>query len=124
RHEAARATEYYADAAWSATAIFLLCLVAIAMPPSMPAARNTLRSRYWSPLVPLLPVLLIASVVVLRDGKGSQALPMQFSPLSLAAVAAYKINSGSFRERELVSMTPGTPLSRAIVLVVDESIRA
>jgi len=122
--DAGNAYNYFSDAIRSATFIFVLFVVAIVMPPSSRTLRHTLKARYWSPLLPVLPVLLIAGVVVMRDGKGSQALPMQFSPISLSAVAAYKIKAGTFKEGQRVSMTAGTPLSRAIVLVVDESIRA
>ncbi|WP_353646466.1 sulfatase-like hydrolase/transferase [Mesorhizobium sp. WSM2239] len=123
RHEVQRASEFYSDAVWSSLAVFMLGIVAIAMPPvvSLGVARKI---RYWSPWLPMVPVLLIAGVVVVRDGKGSQALPKQFAPLSLAAVAAYKVNTGSFVKRHAVSMTPGKPLARAVVVVVDESIRS
>jgi glucan phosphoethanolaminetransferase (alkaline phosphatase superfamily) len=123
RHEIHRASEFYSDAVWSSVAMFVLGIVAIAMPPALSpwAARKT---RYWSPWLPMLPILLIAGVVVFKEGKGSYAMPKQFSPLSLAAIAAYKVNTGSFEEREAVSMTPERPLARAVVLIVDESIRS
>ncbi|HXV31630.1 MAG TPA: sulfatase-like hydrolase/transferase [Sinorhizobium sp.] len=123
RHEVHRASEFYSDAAWSSVAVFALGMVAIAMPPAVPM-RAVRKARYWLPWLPMLPVVLIAGVVVARDGKGSHAMPKQFSPLSLAAVAAYKIQTGLFEERQAVSITPGQPLARAVVLVVDESIRA
>lgn len=123
RHEVHRASEFYSDAVWSSVAVFALGIVAIAIPPSIGPWRVRM-TRYCSPWLPMLPVLLIAGVVIARDGKGSQAMPKQFAPLSLAAVAAYKINTGAFEERQAVSMIPGPPLARAVVLVVDESIRS
>jgi glucan phosphoethanolaminetransferase (alkaline phosphatase superfamily) len=123
RHEVERATEFYSGAVWASTAVFALGIIAISMPPTV--SLHVLRkTRYLSPWLPMLPVLLIAGVVVAKDGKGSQALPKQFSPLSLVAVAAYKIRTGMFEERQAVLMTPGRPLMRAVVLIVDESIRA
>jgi len=121
---AGEAYTYFSKVIHSAAFIFALFVLGIVMPPSARALRDTLKASYWAPLLPVIPVLLIAGVVVMRDGKGSQALPMQFSPLSLSAVATYKIKTGTFKEREAVSMTAGSPLSRAIVLIVDESIRA
>ncbi|TIL97633.1 MAG: hypothetical protein E5Y64_29825 [Mesorhizobium sp.] len=123
RHEAHRASEFYSNAIWWSVAVAILGVVAIAMPPSLPPLA-TRRTRYWSPMVPMLPIVLIAGVVIYREGKGSEALPKQFSPLSLAAIAAYKVNSGTFPEREIVSMTPERKQARAIVLLVDESIRS
>ncbi|RWQ55898.1 sulfatase-like hydrolase/transferase [Mesorhizobium sp.] len=123
RHEAHRASEFYSNAIWWSVAVAILGVVAIAMPPSLPPLA-TRKTRYWSPLVPMLPIVLIAGVVIYREGKGSEALPKQFSPLSLVAIAAYKVNSGAFPEREIVSMTPERKQARAIVLLVDESIRS
>jgi glucan phosphoethanolaminetransferase (alkaline phosphatase superfamily) len=122
-HEADRASEFYSDAVWSSLAVFVLGMVAIVMPP-VRSLRVTRKVRYGLPWLPVLPLLLIAGVVVFREGKGSQAMPSQFSPLSLAAVAAYKVNTGSFEKREAVSITPTRPLARAVVLVVDESVRS
>lgn len=123
RHEVHRASQFYSDAVWPSVAVFVLGTVAIAMPTAFPSWAGR-RVRYWSPWLPILPILLIAGIVVFKEGKGSYALPKQFSPLSLAAIAAYKINTGSFEEREGVSMTPERPLARAVVVVVDESIRS
>lgn len=123
RHEVHRATEFYSDAVSASIAVCALGMVAIAMPP-VASSRVVIHARYLSPWLPILPVLLIAGVVVAKDGKGSQALPKQFSPMSLAVVAAYEIQTGAFEERQAVLMAPGRPLARAIVLIVDESIRA
>jgi glucan phosphoethanolaminetransferase (alkaline phosphatase superfamily) len=67
---------------------------------------------------------LIAGVVLYREGHGSEAMPKQFSSLSLAAIATYKMNTGNFEPRRPVSIKPTSSLVRAVVLIVDESIRA
>ncbi|WP_157928949.1 sulfatase-like hydrolase/transferase [Pararhizobium haloflavum] len=123
RHEAGRAADFYGEAIPAAIAVLLIGLIAIIMPPALP--RRLPRISHTAMLVaPLVPILMIAGVVVMKEGKGSYSLPRQFAPISLAALAAYKINTGGFEERHAVALPHGTPLVRAIVLIVDESIRA
>lgn len=122
RHEAGRAAEFYASAIGPSLAIFALGVVAITIPPGL-RIRSVFYRRGVS-LAPLLPILLIAAVVLYREGKGSEALPKQFSPLSLAALAAYKIGLHSVPSREEVHIKAGAALADSIVMIVDESIRA
>ncbi|WP_411037617.1 sulfatase-like hydrolase/transferase [Shinella sp. BYT-45] len=122
RHEAGRAAEFYSSAVLPSLAVCALGIAAIAMPPGLriknPACRQGIS------LAPLLPILLIAAVVLHREGKGSDALPKQFSPLSLAALAAYKLNFQSAPSRENVRLKAGASSVDSIVMIVDESIRA
>lgn len=123
RHEAGRALDYFSDAVAPTLLVLALGLVALAMPPGFGGqARRPLRLALG--LAPVLPIVLIALVVLHREGKGSEALPKQFSPVSLAALAAYKLQTGTFAERDPVRMPPGTPRVRALVVMVDESVRA
>jgi glucan phosphoethanolaminetransferase (alkaline phosphatase superfamily) len=123
RHEAGRALEFFSNALAPTIAVLCLSLVAFAMPSglSFPPRRPI---RLVLGLTPLLPVVLILLVVVYREGKGSDAMPKQFSPISLVALAAYKLDSGSFAARHPVQLKPGAPLVRALIMMVDESVRA
>lgn len=122
RHEAGRAMEFFSDAVLPTLAVFCLSLLVIAMPAG--TLRPSRRVRIAAALLPALPIVLIALVVVYREGKGSNAMPKQFSPISLAGLAAYKLGTGSYAAREPVAFKPGKPLVRALVMMVDESIRA
>jgi len=123
RHEAGRALAYFSAAVPPTLAVLCLSLAAFAMPPG---AGGRLRGplRWLFGLAPALPIVLIALVVLHRQGKGSDAMPRQFAPVSLAALAAYKLHAGTFAEREPVRMAPGAPPVRALVVMVDESVRA
>lgn len=123
RHETGRALEFFSDAIAPSIAVLCLSIAAIAMPSGV-SFRPRRRTRLASGLLPLLPIVLIALVVLYREGKGSYAMPKQFSPISLAALAAYKLGTGSFETRDEVRIKPGTPLVRALVMMVDESVRA
>ena len=123
RHEVGRAATFFANAIIPAVAVFAVSLLAFAMPPGFFSSAGG----HWKRLAaiaPVAPILLIALVVLYRQGKGSEAMPKQFAPLALASLASYKINTAAFPERQPVRMSPGKPLSRAVVMIVDESIRA
>lgn len=123
RHEIGRAVDFYRAAAEQAALLFLAGVAIIAAPPVPQGTwlRAWLHRVVW---LPTLPVLLIAGVVVYRDGKGSENLSKQFSPLSLAAVAAVKLSSSESVARRPLTATPSPRLVNAIVLFVDESVRA
>ncbi|HSI39987.1 MAG TPA: sulfatase-like hydrolase/transferase [Xanthobacteraceae bacterium] len=119
RHEAARAADFYQrDLYWFALA-FAGGLLVLAWPPRR-------RSRRWSlalAVAPLIPLLLIAGIVQLREGGGSQGLPSQFTPLAVATVAAKALAGSSAPGRLEVAFAPGVPRARKIVVLVDESVR-
>ncbi len=123
RHEMGRASEFFAGAFHAAIALFFLGVVAIAMRPALPR-RIPAAIQAAMAVLPVLPVALIAAIVVHKSGAGSEGMPKQFSPLSLAAIAAYKLQGGALGEREKVAIAPAAPLSRAIVMLVDESVRS
>ncbi|MDH6232830.1 hypothetical protein M2281_003429 [Mesorhizobium soli] len=123
RHEAGRALEFYSNAIAPSIAVFCVSIAAIVMPSGI-SYRPNQRVRLASGFLPLLPIVLIALVVLYREGKGSYAMPKQFSPLSLATLAAYKLEAGSFESRNDVHLKPGKPLVRALVMMVDESVRS
>jgi glucan phosphoethanolaminetransferase (alkaline phosphatase superfamily) len=123
RHEAGRALEFYSNAIAPSIAVFCASIAAIVMPSGI-SYRPNQRVRLASGFLPLLPIVLIALVVLYREGKGSYSMPKQFSPISLAALAAYKLGVGSFGSRDEVQIKPGAPLVRALVMMVDESVRS
>lgn len=123
RHEAGRAMEFYSAAVGPSILVFGLGIAAIAMPSGLSFSVSP-RIRVAQALLPAVPIVLIALVVIYREGKGSEAMPKQFSPISLAALAAYKLGTGMFVPRDPVALKPGRPLVRALVMMVDESMRA
>lgn len=123
RHEAGRAMAFFSGAILPAIIVFALGVCAIAMPPGLFATAGW-PARAGAAMLPALPVILIAAVVLYREGKGSEGLPKQFAPIAQASLAAYKISTAAFPERRHVRLQPRAPLAHAIVMVVDESIRA
>ncbi|GAB7523129.1 hypothetical protein PBS_21130 [Paraburkholderia sp. 2C] len=123
RHDVNRALNFYSGAIAPSLAVLCVSFVAFSMPTGLSTDIHR-PMRYALSMAPLLPVALMILVVLYRDGKGSDAMPKQFAPLSLTVLAAYKIDTGRFPDRHQVQLNPGTPLVRALVLMVDESVRA
>ncbi len=93
-----------------------------------PAPRWRERARKWLRPVaalPAIPVLLIAGVVWIKNGSGSQSLPSQFAPVSLASLMGMKIATEKPAVRGSVAFQPHRPANATSILyLVDESIRA
>ncbi len=123
RHEAGHAAGQYAVPTLYGIAALLLYVLASLLP--VPALSAKVRKALWifSPL-PLLPMATVAGVVWLKGHTSSQALPNQFVPISLAAVVGAKLYASPIPVRQGVAWTPGRRLSKSIVMLVDESIRA
>jgi glucan phosphoethanolaminetransferase (alkaline phosphatase superfamily) len=123
RHEASRAEDFYASHFHVGIAVlaasFLILLTA-------PRVRNaTVRKwigRLW--FAPLVPMVMIAAIIFMKEGGGSQALPVQFQPLSVAAVSGTVLAKSPTAERPAVTATAGEHKIRNVVFLVDESIRA
>jgi lipid A ethanolaminephosphotransferase len=122
RHEAGRAMQFYG------AEVMILALVAgggflvLIAPPTIRFAplQRWLSRLAW---VPALPIVLIAAIIVIKEGGGSQALPSQFAPLSVGLVSAAKISSTAVPERHAIAWKPGPRQARHIVMLVDESVR-
>lgn len=125
RHEAGRAADFYGvQLLQTAGLVFVTGLVIL----GFPAPLSSERARVWTSrlaLLPVLPFLAIAGIVLLKSGGGYQALPRQFAPLSVAAVAATKVATQGAHARGEVAWTPD-PQKRIknIIFLVDESVRA
>ncbi|MGE3876709.1 MAG: sulfatase-like hydrolase/transferase [Parvibaculaceae bacterium] len=125
RHEAGRAADFYGPHLMlTAAAVFAAGVLIIGFPAPVKSAK----ARLWLGrlfLLPILPMAAIAFIVGTKSGNGYQAMPKQFAPLAIAAVAAEKVATQESHERGAVAWTPD-PAKRvkSIVFLVDESIRA
>lgn len=124
RHEAGAAMTFYQDAGLWSVLIFVICFFLIYSVPVLPGKKINMALK-WLGWAPAIPIGLIAAIIVLRSGGGSQSLPWQFQPLAVTSVAAFKISSLHHLPRRQVEITPTSqkPVS-SIVLLVDESLRA
>jgi lipid A ethanolaminephosphotransferase len=121
-HEASRAMSFYQQSLAGALIVFAATLVLIALPPPLLPARVRRFARYLA-ILPFFPILAYAGLIASRDGDGSRALPAQFAPLSIAGLAGAKLATSSLPQREQVAWTPGKPLAKKVVMLIDESIR-
>ena len=122
RHEAGRAMDFYASDLAVLAMVAAGGLLVLTAPP---AIRHVPAQRWLSRLAwtPVVPVALIAAIILLKEGGGSQALPTQFAPLSVGLVSAVKISSNAVPERRAIGWTPGRRQARHVVMLVDESVR-
>jgi len=143
RHEATRAAEFYAaDFYWLAV-VAIVGILVFALPP-LPRAPWAQRWLKRFALVPALPVVAIVTIVLAKEGGGSEALPTQFAPLSVGLVLGSKVAAAPLPHRRHVSWTwrgpfvgaaprgatappdaavAHAPAIRRIVLLIDESVR-
>ncbi len=124
RHETGRAAaEYTQPVIWAVIMFVSTAAILLAFPsPERPLFRRGLRWLGWTPAVPFA---VIAAIVLIKDGGGSQAMPSQFSPVAVTAVALAKVATGDSAVRVDVSAGPvrKSPVKN-IVMLVDESVRA
>ena len=74
---------------------------------------------------PLVPFLIVSTLLLVLGGKGTRALPEQYNSLSMFAAIVVSDSLGDMsRTRRPVTERPGEPLARHLVLLVDESVRA
>jgi glucan phosphoethanolaminetransferase (alkaline phosphatase superfamily) len=122
RHEAARAADFYGAETLLLGIVLVVGFLIFAAPPApaSPLKRRWLRRFAWAPIVP---IACTALIVVYKEGGGSQALPIQFAPLSVAAVSGVAIAAAPIPERSPVAWQAQSPPVKRIVLLVDESVR-
>lgn len=100
-------------------------LLAINIPPYMTFVREC-RSRCAAmAVVPLVPVIMIASIVYVRGGNGTNGLPGQFSvPAFLVVLGVADAKAGPSPMRNTVTATPdASEVPQTIVVIMDESVR-
>lgn len=98
-------------------ALLLLAAVGIA-----PQRRLPLPGR-MAMLAPWTGAAALTGLLFLRGGDGARGLPQSFTPIAYLALAGYEDATGHLGPREPVRLPlAGRPLSRKIVLIVDESI--
>lgn len=123
RHEAGRALTNFGSILPYSALVFAVIFFVLAAPVDRMLPRRGLLWRVTA-LVPAIPIAMIAGVVYLKAGNGSQAMPAHFSQTSIGLLLAYKTMMQPPQEH-------GDPvwasnLDRAtdkILILVDESIR-
>jgi len=97
----------------------LLLLLAIGIPP-----QGNMPLRGWmAAAAPWIGTAALAGILFMRGGDGARGLPQSFTPIAYAALAGYEDITGHLGPRQPVKLPfASRPLSRKIVLIVDESI--
>ena len=123
KHEAGRAVDFYgAHLVWAAL-VFVTSLAVIAAPP-VPNGRWVRFGLKWLSWVPVVPVLLMAAIILIKEGGGSQAMPSQFQPLAVSLVTAEKVFNEKMPPRSTVKIRSDQPRPiKNIVMLIDESLR-
>lgn len=104
RHEAGRAAEFYGSHIGLALVVLASGILLMALPVGIPGKlRRWFGYLFWFPAVP---VAVIAAVVFLKGGGGSQAMPTQFAPVALTSLASAKIALQGAQVRHAVAWRP------------------
>jgi glucan phosphoethanolaminetransferase (alkaline phosphatase superfamily) len=123
RHEVGRAAAIYGNSFIYAGFVALAGVVVFAL-PYLSRAVGQVRFKAATALLPIIPVIAIAAVVIEKQGQGYFAMPKQFSQASLAGLTAYKIATTPLAHRQDVSLKLSNKRSaEKILFLVDESIR-
>lgn len=122
RHEASRAVDFYGAQVAILASVAAGGFLVLTAPPAIRAVpvQRWLSRLVWTPAVP---IALIATIIVVKEGGGSQAFPTQFVPLSVGLISAAKISSTEVPARRAIGWTPGRRPVRHVVMLVDESVR-
>jgi glucan phosphoethanolaminetransferase (alkaline phosphatase superfamily) len=122
RHEAGRAAAFYGSELYWPALVLIGTLLVLVLRPRLESA---LTQRWLARMafVPAVPVIAIAAITVVKEGGGTQALPVQYVPLSVGAVSGVKLYADAAPERRPVVREAGNPKVRHILVLVDESVR-
>jgi hypothetical protein len=113
------ATEFYAAWVFIAGAKTLVGIAAILLPAivRLPSPRVLV-------FAPLAPIAVIAAMIHISDGRGTKALPEQFSGVAMISALAISDPFGESSPRLPVQLVPRGPgAARHVFLIVDESVR-
>ncbi|GJE15636.1 sulfatase-like hydrolase/transferase [Methylobacterium marchantiae] len=122
RHEAGRAFQAYWSLSLAAGLVFIATITLFAWPP-----RPTSLFQWPRRLVgvlPILPIGLCFSMLLMEGGRRLTALPQQFAQAANFLFVGSRIMTTTLPTRSPVEMAAGPELAKRIVLIVDESIRA
>ena len=123
RHEAGRAFEFYKSGIIGSAIVFIASFAIIALPPA-PKNRWVSLGLKWLAWTPVMPVLLIAAIIFIKEGGGSQAMPSQFQPLAIGLVTAVKVTGHELPARQKVTLKSNKKQRlKNVVMLVDESVR-
>ena len=123
-HELGRAIDQYVPAAIWFSFVFVTSLAGFLL---FPSPRHSLWKAHGSKLcwVPVIPVMLICTILLMKEGGGSQGLPQHFAPLAVSGVTLAKSAAQPEQTRTAPTIKPhARPGVRNIVMLVDESVRA
>jgi Sulfatase len=113
------ATEFYAPWVFVAGAKTLIGIAAILLPTivRLPCPRVLV-------FAPLAPIAVIVAMIHVGDGRGTKALPEQFSGVAMISALAISDPLGESTGRMPVSLVPrNAGAARHVFLIVDESVR-
>lgn len=97
----------------------LFLLVAIGICPQ----RHLPLPGWIAAAAPWMGTAALAGILFMRGGDGARGLPQSFTPIAYLALAGYEDATGNLGPRQPVRLPLASrPLSRNIVLIVDESI--
>jgi len=122
KHETGHAFTFYRNAFLFGAGAMLIGLAAMLLPSPIQSSRLR-RWLSWSAVAPAVPVAMIAGILYLKSGGGSQALPRQFSSIAVGLVAGERLYTTNMPARGQVAIAPDKPQIRNILVLVDESVR-
>ncbi|MGI9450554.1 MAG: sulfatase-like hydrolase/transferase [Geminicoccaceae bacterium] len=119
RAHAGNAMEFYADWIVIAGLKTAIGVIAILLPVTF--------RLYGAPVlmaVPITPFLVIVALLLVQGGRGTRALPEQFTSLAMTGTVIVTDSFGEETERAGVTMKPAGPgLAKHVFLIVEESLR-
>jgi glucan phosphoethanolaminetransferase (alkaline phosphatase superfamily) len=117
-----RAVDNYSGQLWQAAGVVAFGFVAlVARPPRLHPA--IARGTSLLSLTPAIPIVALSAMITIRIGDDTVAMPQQFVPAAIGAVASAKLAAHEQPAKQPLTTDPiRPPAARHIVLLVDESI--
>jgi glucan phosphoethanolaminetransferase (alkaline phosphatase superfamily) len=121
RHEAWRMLDHYDWLVPEAAFVFAACLAMFAAPHGVTWIRGV--RRWPAAILPVVPIVAIAVLMAMYEGRGSTALPRAIAQVSVVLFGATRLALEEVPERRRVDIAAGPSAARHVALLVDESIR-